>query len=343
MKKYGRQSGLRHGILFLALTIVLLAVLACGATLWERQLYAPVETTASATTTTAAEPTETATIPPTQLTEPAEETMPTLAADAMNGKQVLNILITGQDRRDSDSWGRSDTMILCSINAENDTVTMVSFLRDLYLKIPGYGSNRLNAAYSWGGTDLLNETLVQNFDVSIDGNIEIDFFDFTTLIDYLGGVDIELTTAEAEYLNKNGNWDVETEAPWALHEGENHLTGSQALAYSRIRYLDSDFVRTERQRKVLTQVLGMLQELSWNELLDAMDVLLENSTMSFTEEELVLYTLGFYPVLMDGEVVSARIPADGTWSYDTVSGMSVVKADLEENSLPLKDLLRDQS
>lgn len=98
-------------------------------------------------------------VPTTALTEPVEETMPTLAADAMGGKQVLNVLITGQDRRDPDSWGRSDTMILCSINAEADTVTMVSFLRDLYVPIPGHGSNKLNAAYSWGGVYSTSEPL----------------------------------------------------------------------------------------------------------------------------------------------------------------------------------------
>ena len=319
MRRHGKSSNARKGVLFLVITLVLLGILVGAAALLERQIYAPVETTA-ATESYKTEETDTATDPTAAPTEPAEETMPTLAADAMDGKRVLNILITGQDRRDPDSWGRSDTMILCSINAETDTVTMVSFLRDLYLKIPGHGSSRLNAAYSWGGTELLNETLTQNFDVSIDGNIEIDFFDFIALIDYLGGVDVELTVAEAEYLNnRHGSWD--------LAEGENHLTGEQALDYSRIRYLDSDFVRTERQRNVLNQVLGKLQELSWSELLDAMDMLLENSTMSFTEDELLLYTLGFYPVLADGEIVTGRIPADRTWEYATVSGMSVVKAD----------------
>lgn len=342
MKKYRRSSNVRRGILFLAVLFVLLAVIAGTAMLLERQMYASVKETVPAESATVSE-TESVTVPQTQPTEPTEDTMPTLAAGAMNGKQVLNILITGQDRRETDRWGRSDTMILCSINAEKDTVTMVSFLRDLYLKIPGHGTNRLNAAYSWGGTELLNKTLVQNFDAPIDGNIEIDFFDFMTLIDYLGGIDLELTSAEADYLNKNGNWEVEDGKPWSLTAGENHLTGSQALAYTRIRYLDSDFVRTERQRTVLTQVLRMLQKLSWSELVDAMDMLLENSTMSFTQEELLLYTLGFYPVLADGEVITTQIPADGTWRYDTVSGMSVVKADLEENKAFLQELLNGRN
>lgn len=333
MRRHGKSSNARKCVLFLVITLVLLGILVGAAALLERRIYAPAETMASTDPTKSAE-TEALTEPTTAPTEPAEETMPTLAADAIDGKQVLNILITGQDRRDPDSWGRSDTMILCSINAETDTVTMVSFLRDLYVPIPGHGSNKLNAAYSWGGAELLNETLTQNFNASIDGNVELDFFDFVVLIDHLGGVDVELTAAEAEYLNNR-------HGSWALVAGANHLTGDQALDYSRIRYLDSDFVRTERQRTVLTEVLGKLQELSWSEMLDAMDMLLENSTLSFSQDELLLYTLGFYPVLQDGEIITSRIPADGTWEYDTVSGMSVVKANLDENRLVLKDLLND--
>ena len=231
-------------------------------------------------------------------------------------------------------------MILCSINAQTDSVTMVSFLRDLYLPIPGHGSSRLNAAYSWGGVELLNKTLAQNFDVPIDGNIEIDFYDFMDLIDYLGGVEVELTQKEANYLNENGNWGVEKDAQWNLSEGRHLLTGSQALAYSRIRYIDSDFVRTERQRTVLTQVMGKLNELSWSQLSEALEMLLANSSMSFSSEELFFYTLGFYPVLTDGEIVTGRVPADGTWKYATVSGMSIIKADAEANKAYLRELLR---
>ena len=327
MKKHHKRSNARRGILFLLLVAGLLAILARASLLLQQRMYAPVDLT---TPTGTVEEVSQSSIE-TQATDPTEDTMPTLGENATNGKQVLNILITGQDRRDPDSWGRSDTMILCSINAKTNTTTMISFLRDLYVPIPGHGSSRLNHAYSWGGVVLLNSTLVQDFGASIDGNIEIDFYDFMALIDYLGGVTVALTEKEANYMNQNHGWD--------LLEGENLLDGSQALSYSRIRYLDSDFVRTERQRNVLIQVLEMLHELSWNELVDAMDMLLENSTMSFSSDELFLYTLGFYPVLSDGEIVTARIPADGTWNYATVSGMSIIKADLDANKALLQQWL----
>ena len=271
--------------------------------------------------------------------EDTENAMPTLPEDALNGKETLRILLTGQDRREEDGWGRSDTMILCTIDSRTNTVTMVSFLRDLYVQIPGHSSSRLNSAYSWGGTELLNQTLEENFGVQIDGNIEIDFYGFMNMIDYLGGVDLELTAEEAEYLNRNGNWDVEENAAWSLKQGLNHLDGSQTLAYSRIRYLDSDFVRTERQRKVLLELMEKLQALSWEELVEAMDALLDQSTISLTEEEMLLYTLGFYPVLMDCEVVTQQIPAEGTYSFETIRGMSVIDADLAENREILEELL----
>ena len=321
------MSNTRRGILFVLVIIGLLAILATAALLLEQRMYAPVDVPSSAGNAE----TESQAATETQATAPTEAPMPTLADNATSGKKVLNILITGQDRRDPEGWGRSDTMILCSINTQTDTITMVSFLRDLYVPIPGHGSNRLNAAYSWGGTELLNKTLNQNFGAPIDGNIEIDFYDFMALIDYLGGVTMDLTEQEANYMNKNHGWD--------LVEGENLLDGSQALSYSRIRSLDSDFVRTERQRNVLTQVLEMLHKLNWSELQSALDMLLENSTMSFSSDELFLYTLGFYPVLSDGDIVTAQIPADGTWNYATVSGMSIIKADLDANKVLLQQWL----
>ena len=139
MKKRHKMSNARRGVVFALVLVGLLLILGTMAMMAERQIYTPPVTTP--TGENAADPTETKPTEP-----PTEATMPTLAADAMNGKQVLNILITGQDRREDDRWGRSDTMILCSINARTNTVTMVSFLRDLYLPIPGHGSSRLNAA-----------------------------------------------------------------------------------------------------------------------------------------------------------------------------------------------------
>ena len=153
---------------------------------------------------------------------------------------LINILLVGQDRQAGQGRQRSDTMILCSYNPNTNEVSLISFLRDLYVSIPGgYSNNRLNAAYAFGGFPLLYKTLEQNFGVKIDGGVEVDFGGFTELIDLIGGVDIYLTAKEAPYVATS------------CKEGMNHLNGRKALNYARIRKIDSDFGRTNRQRTLI--------------------------------------------------------------------------------------------
>lgn len=282
-------------------------------------------------------PAETESTIPNETTMPDETTTPVLPEYSLDGKEILNILLIGEDQWDNEDYGRSDTMILVQINAKTDTVTMTSFLRDLYLPIPGYGSNRLNASYAWGGTELLNETLTGNFGVQIDGTIEVGYHGFIYLIDQLGGVDVTLTPEEAAYMTEHGG--ARESEKWQIQEGPNHLDGNQALAYSRIRFIDSDFVRTQRQRTVLIQILEKFQSMHTEELLEIINQMLEQSTTSFTNEELLLYALGFFPVLTDCEIATQQIPAEGTYKYATVRGMSVIQADIEENAEILKELL----
>lgn len=320
MKKKKRSWNLRISIILIVLFLGFLV----GVMLWEHSSSdgnAATEPSSAPTDTTAESVETTETQPPT--TELPEETLPEFEA------RQINFLLVGRDWHGEGENGRSDTMILCSVDTGAKTVTMISFLRDIYLPIPGYGSNRLNAAYSWGGTELLKETLKENFDVEVDVSLEIDFDGFEALIDYLGGVDVELTDREANYLN-NGHG-------WQLTAGTNHLDGAQALAYSRIRYLDSDFVRTQRQQNVLTALLQSFRSASVQEMLGAVDAFLDLSTSDHTDEELLGYALELYSILSECEVISGRIPADGTYSYKTIRGMSVIEVDFDEN----KELLRE--
>ena len=136
---------------------------------------------------------------PSEITEPTEEmTLPVWEPTKIQGDHIINILLIGQDRRPGEGRARSDAMVLYTFNLKNGTLTMTSFLRDLYVKIPGYKDNRMNAAYALGGMRLLDDTLEQNFGVVVDGNVEVDFAKFETIINMLGGVDIKLTSAEAD-------------------------------------------------------------------------------------------------------------------------------------------------
>ena len=120
---------------------------------------------------------------------------------------LINILIVGQDQKPEDTTRqRSDVMMLCSYNKETNEVHVTSFLRDLYVKLPGgYSHNKLNAAYHFGGFKLLYQTMLDNFGVQIDGGIEIDFNGFVEIVDLLGGVDMYLTAEEAPYVSTNSN------------------------------------------------------------------------------------------------------------------------------------------
>ena len=246
---------------------------------------------------------------------------------------IINILLIGQDRREGEGRQRSDAMILCTVNMQTKTLTLTSFMRDMYVQIPGYYDNRINTCYMLGGMTLLNDCLEKNFGIDVDGNFEVDFGGFMGVIDLVGGVDMELTADEAAYLNRRGNWDVSnTAGTWSLKEGMNHLTGEQALAYSRIRNIgNADFGRTERQRKVLNKLLEECNGMSIPELNALLREVLPMITTDLTNAEIVGYAMKFFPILTDLKVNNLRVPADGTYRDANVNGMEVLIPDLSDN------------
>lgn len=248
-------------------------------------------------------------------------------------ENMVHVLLIGQDRRPGESRARSDSMILVSVNKSEKTITMTSFLRDLYVKIPGYGSNRLNAAYSWGGMELLNATLEQNFGVVVDGNIEVDFNQFAEIVDLLGGVDMELRYDEANLIN--------TEVGGSLTKGMNHLNGEQTLTYARIRKLDAnrDFSRTERQRKVLTVLVEQVKDSSLLTLLDLVNEVLPMVTTDMSNTQILGYATDLFPLLSGASIVSQRIPADGAYQGVSIKGMSVLAADMDAARQLLQDTI----
>lgn len=252
------------------------------------------------------------------------------------GSGLLNILLIGQDAREGDELARSDSMILCSYNKESNTLTMTSFLRDLYVEIPGHGSNRINAAYAFGGTKLLRKTLEHNFGLYIDGSVEVDFSHFSEIIDHLGGVEIQLRQDEAKVINR--------QTGSSLTEGLQKLDGFQALAYSRIRNLDidGDFSRTERQRNVINALLDAFREIRVPELTPLLNDLLPMITTDLNPGQILFCALEVFPSLSDMETHSQRIPADGTFSDKTIDGMAVLVADMAAQRSHLRSTLLEE-
>ncbi len=273
--------------------------------------------------------------------KPDDVTIPTEPAEVIvTGENIINIVLVGQDRREGQGRQRSDSMILCTINKEMKTITMTSFLRDIYVNIPGYYRQRLNVAYQLGGYKTLNATLEHNFGVSADHCIEVDFAGFENIINVLGGVDIDLTEAEAKYLNRRGNWDVQDgPVDWNLKAGVNTLTGAQALAYSRIRALDNDWGRTNRQRTVLTALLQKAKGMSLTQINDFANQVLPMIATDMSPSEITGYVMELFPLLGDLNIKTQTIPANGTWQYATINGDAVITVNFEKNQQILRELL----
>ncbi len=205
---------------------------------------------------------------------PDEESIVAEAGELQSDENVQNVLIFGTDHHDDDEYGRSDSIILLSIDKQNHCLKQTSFLRDIYLTIPGYGEDKLNAAYSYGGPKLAAETIEYNFRIRIDQYAIIDFESFTTIIDALGGIDLHLTYDEVDYIDwqshKNKQTDTrhELDADSYTYETDEdgnetalvHLNGRQSLWYARDRDSEgSDFDRTSRQRTVINTVFSQLK------------------------------------------------------------------------------------
>lgn len=246
------------------------------------------------------------------------------------GDHILNILLVGQDRRPGEIRARSDTMMLITIDTEDRTVTMTSFLRDMYVQIPGTYPNRINVPYALEGHKLLFDTMELNFGIRPHHYMEVDFEGFEEVVELVGGVDMELTEIEANYLNR-------TNPGFKLKTGKNHLNGAETLAYVRIRSIDptGDFARTERQRKVIGAIIKESKKITnlikMNELLLAVT---EVVSTDMTPKQILSYAASLFPILDDiDEPVSQRIPYENAYYGAFVEGIGhVLVPDLKTNS-----------
>lgn len=275
---------------------------------------------------------------------PAQTTAATEPDYGESGK-IVNIMLIGQSYRDGEETKLADTMILCTLNKETKTVTLTSFLRDMYIKLPDFqghtcGKNRINVCYNlgwrWagelGGMMMLNQLMQENFGVEVDYNVEINFDAFQMAIDLMGGIEVELTEEEAEYLTTDWNNDGEFTA------GVNVLDGDSALAYARMRKSngsDSDIKRASRQRDVINMILQKCKTLSMSELYTVICSVLPMIITDMTNEEITSLCAEVLPMLRDLQIVSNQCPAEGTYSGQMVElyGVSsgVLVPDVEKN------------
>lgn len=263
----------------------------------------------------------------------------------MEQEGTVNILLIGNDSRQNGEDGRSDAMILLSVSRRTRKITMISLLRDIYVEIPGHDNNRLNAAYSFGGAELLMETIEKNFDIPVHRYVQVNFEAFANLLDAVGGVDLELSREEIEYVNGYlVEYNMLTNRPQGTDNmdpsvsGMVHLNGPQALAYCRNRYLGTDFGRTERQRKVMTEVIRKLPGAVLTNFGELTDGLLPNLTTNLTQWECFRLSL-MAGKLLTYDLESDSVPQPGTYKSSTIRKMSVLEVDFEANRNYLKEKL----
>lgn len=243
----------------------------------------------------------------------------------LGDEHLLNILLVGQDRREGQGRQRSDVMILCSINLEKKDISLISFMRDLYVQIPGYSDNRLNAAYVFGGFPLLKETLYKNFGVTIDGCVEVDFEGFKKSIDAIGGVDVTLSKEEAN-------------AVGVEYTGQAvHLNGEKALYYARLRKLDSDFNRTDRQKKILMSAAQKLRKSSVKDLISLVNIILPSLTTDIPTTKIYSLVAKAAPIAATAEIATFTVPSDGTYRNAVIRGMMVLVPELDKVKKVLKE------
>jgi len=275
--------------------------------------------------------------------KPVETEAPTLAPD-LKKDGIINILLIGIDARGKLN-GRSDAIILLTINEKQEKIYLTSIMRDVYVAIPDRSGDRINSSYAYGGAPLLLKTIETNFGVHIDYYARVDFFSFITGVDVVGGVDIEINDEERywlnEYLNEiNGLYGRHADT-YKLPEGQigvQHLNGSQALAYARIRYVGSDYARTQRQRNVINAAVKQMKSQSLSGIVNSLNEILPLITTNIPEDMLVDLAWSA-PALMKYEIVEERVPHGGTGKSVTIDGKSVISVDFDYNSQMLQGIV----
>lgn len=256
----------------------------------------------------------------------------TLAQDG----RVTNILFIGVDARGEESKSRSDTMLMLSIDGNNKRLKLTSFLRDTWVDYPDGTEGRLNGASFEKGPQYTIDMIEYTYRVRCDYYAMVDFEMFREIVDKLGGIDVELTEKEAAYMGSGKAYAPHP--PIQVSPGVSHLDGNAALWYSRIRYLDDDYHRTERQRKVVSAIIAKAKTLKPAQLIDLAKAILPDVETNMGQGQIIKFGINALGC-MKASVLQQQIPAKDTFKNRTIRGNAVLVPDLDANRQILKDFL----
>ena len=247
----------------------------------------------------------------------------------MSNRRVKNILFIGCDDSSGGSQ-RSDSIMLVSIDKVHHKFKLTSFMRDTWVYIPDHDYAKLNAAFAYGGAGLLMNTIEYNFGIKIDNYAMVDFDIFSSIINELGGVEVEVTQAEADFINENTSETVKA--------GVTKLNGDEALVYCRIRYLDSDFMRTQRQRKVMSAIVEKVKHAGPFTDYHLAEVILPQVKTDITKGEMLGIGLGIFGYL-GYDVEQLRIPIDDSYTSQYFGDQQALSIDFEKNREALRQFI----
>lgn len=239
--------------------------------------------------------------------------------------EIINIALLGIDSTDSTS-GRSDSIMVATLDPIHNKLKLTSFMRDSYVNISNYGYDKLNHAYAYGGANLAINTLNTNFGLNITDFVAVDFASLPKIIDSLGGITIDITEEELNYINgyiNNINSVSATNSPIITTPGAHHVDGAQALAYSRIRYTSGgDFKRTERQRTVLTALFNKALNVPATQYLDVISTLAQYATTNLNTNEILKLATKIGSMGLNGVTIEQeRFPIDGYCEGTMIDGI----------------------
>lgn len=257
-----------------------------------------------------------------------------------NVNKIKNIALFGIDSTDGEN-GRSDSIMIATVDPVHNKLKLTSIMRDSYVYIDGYGQDKINHAYAYGGPELSIKTINENFGLNIEDFVSVNFSSLPIIIDILGGVDIEVTEEELQYINSYitdiNNRDG-TNSSHITYAGLQHLNGTQALAYSRIRYTDGgDYRRTERQRTVLDALFTKLTSTSvgsFNSLL--------NEVLPYVQTNLNagdILSLGTKVLGIGNHLEQDRFPRDGYGEGAMIDGVYYLTFDIETAKQQMRDYI----
>ncbi len=257
----------------------------------------------------------------------------------------INILLLGTDASDPELPGRTDAMIIASVNMQTGDLKLTSVMRDTYVPIDGHGKNKITSANWFGGVDLAIKTVNEAFDMNITHYAMVDFSSFAYIVDALGGVDLAVTEKEMHTMNqlmqdmRDLYPNIELPKNDLNEYGENiHLDGMQTLAFSRIRKSDSDYQRTSRQRMVLNAILQKLRSVrDPATLYNLFEIGLSYTRTSLTAADIAQLAMKVITNGMDFEEL--RLPAEGAYKNERIKDMDVLNPDLDENARILREFI----